>query len=193
MKRLRYPSLFGLCLVLAQAGCVTLLPKEQPVRLYRFGDRSSLVESPATAAPSSAPPTVVTHLPPASQGDQLLTVTGLEAAYVRGARWVSPAAELFQAAAEQAFRRETAPTLVGRRVVIDVTAFEVDFTATAPGLPRVRIDAIVTVAGTGAGATRTLHIQLLRPVSANSMASIVEEFDIATQLILKTAVEYCGK
>ena len=68
------------------AGCVSLLPKAQPVQLYRFG------EPEAAAAPSAAAPSTVvvakggTTFEAAASTDRILAFTGQSAAYLSGAR-----------------------------------------------------------------------------------------------------------
>jgi cholesterol transport system auxiliary component len=92
------------------AGCVTLLPKEKPVQLYRFG------AGPVGAATAPAPagstftvqPLVLTFVRGAA-GDRILTVTGDEAAYINGARWVSSASTLFESAMADAFSADGGP------------------------------------------------------------------------------------
>ena len=92
-------ALFSLLLVAPlAAGCVTLLPKNRPAQLYRF-------EAAAPQSPTGPAPITLTIdrvvLPAASEGDGILTVRGDVAAYVEGARWLSPAALLFREAVIQ--------------------------------------------------------------------------------------------
>ena len=81
------------------SGCVTLLPKSQPAQLYRFG-----VPTPAGAQATQQTGAFGVRLsdvalPAASGGNDILTLRGDEAAYVKDARWVSSATSLFAAAA----------------------------------------------------------------------------------------------
>jgi cholesterol transport system auxiliary component len=83
-------------------GCISLFPKAKPSQLYRFG-----VEGAGEAANTdgrtynvSRAPTVFTR---AGASDRILTMTGAEAAYVAGARWVAPAVTLFDEAAARTF------------------------------------------------------------------------------------------
>lgn len=84
------------------SACVSLLPKSDPAQLYRFG-----VEPAATGAPAGAPTTGLVlqavTFPRAAGGDQILTLTNGQAAYINAARWVSPAAILFQEAVQTSF------------------------------------------------------------------------------------------
>lgn len=90
------------------AGCISLFPKAKPATLYRFGAGAA----PAAAAPA-APATPAaggfailrgpTGFARAAAGDQILTVTNGEAAYIAQGRWVSPAVVLFDEAVDRAF------------------------------------------------------------------------------------------
>jgi cholesterol transport system auxiliary component len=81
--------------------CISLFPKSKPVQLYRF-------ELPATETTTVNPQVGVLLSPidfqAASASDRILTMTGGEAAYVKDARWVSPATILFEEAVLRAFR-----------------------------------------------------------------------------------------
>src|SRR5690606_35505105 len=72
------------------------------------------------------------EFPEAVEGDRLLGVTGTETAYIAGARWVSPAADLYMESLENAFAAQaTRVRLIGRRELtrsgrsldVDVRAF----------------------------------------------------------------------
>ena len=86
-------TVLGLALAAGLAGCVSLFPKEKPAQLYRFtpqmqGPSASMD---AQRIPISLSPVEFTA---AASGDRMLTMTGDEAAYIEGARWVSPFARL---------------------------------------------------------------------------------------------------
>jgi cholesterol transport system auxiliary component len=100
MRRLSKTLLVAVMLVPLGA-CISLLPKSKPAQLYRF-------EVPAVET-TQANAAVGVLLSPidfqaASASDRILTVTGGEAAYVKEARWVSPAATLFEEAVVRAFQ-----------------------------------------------------------------------------------------
>ncbi len=86
----------GLC------SCVSLFPKSQPVQLYDFGQ---LPPPPAGTVAPSAIGVVLSGItmPAAAVGDQILTVTGQDVAYIAGARWVVPAGLMIQGDAQRAF------------------------------------------------------------------------------------------
>jgi cholesterol transport system auxiliary component len=100
MRRLAKTLLVAAMLVPLGA-CISLFPKSKPVQLYRF-------ELPATETTTVNPQVGVLLSPidfqAASASDRILTMTGGEAAYVKDARWVSPATILFEEAVLRAFR-----------------------------------------------------------------------------------------
>ncbi len=118
-------------------GC-SLLSTPDPVQMYRFGNLPAGVseqESPASAVQ------VALRRPEFAQAvreDRILGVTGTEAAYIKGARWVSSAEVLFSDSLESAFAAQaTRVRLVGARELtrasqaldIDVRAFEARYSA----------------------------------------------------------------
>jgi cholesterol transport system auxiliary component len=130
------------------AACVSLLPKQKPVRLYRFGAEPAGAAAPAPPPPAG--PRFAVRLAPlsfdrAAAGDRILTATGAETAYIAGARWVSPASSLFESTLARAFDARAAharllptgepgaPDLV---LKLDVRTFEIRY---AGGRPRAEI------------------------------------------------------
>ena len=105
-------ALAPLVLSVSLGGCISLLPKTKPVQLYRFA-------APATAPAQPAPAGLAiarggTAFPGEAAGDQILTVTGAQAAYIADARWVEPASLMFDAALASAFDAPGAPRLTAR-------------------------------------------------------------------------------
>ncbi|MGE5500325.1 MAG: ABC-type transport auxiliary lipoprotein family protein [Ignavibacteriales bacterium] len=100
MRRLA-KTLLVAALLVPLGACISLFPKSKPAQLYRF-------EVPAVEATQASAPVGVLLSPidfqAASASDRILTITGGEAAYVKDARWVSPAAILFEEAVTRAFR-----------------------------------------------------------------------------------------
>lgn len=116
----------------ALSGCA-LLSTPDPVQLYRFGESGGATASAVTVASPVQVRLRNVEFPAASRGDRILGVTGLEAAYIAGARWVSPAQQLMSQSIESAFgdqartvrligQRELTP--VTRMLDIDVRTFE---------------------------------------------------------------------
>ena len=118
-------------LPLALGGCISVFPKTKPVQLYRF-DAAPAAQDAAPAGPVKTVIKGATVFPPAASGDRILTVTGAEAAYIGGARWVAPASILFDEAVLRAFDAPGSARLVARgepmsaasTLRLDVRAFE---------------------------------------------------------------------
>lgn len=174
---------------MALSACA-LLATPEPVQTYRFGEAAPA----ASAALSVASPTEVTlrrvEFPQAVEGDRLLGVTGTETAYIAGARWVSPAADLYMASIENAFTaKATRVRLIGPRELIrarrsldiDVRSFEARYEA--PGrAPTIVITArarLLALPDRTVAAEQVFTIE--QPATANRVSAIVEAFDIATR------------
>lgn len=118
------------------AGCVTLLPKETPAQLYRFGGSLTPVQRPAGAPSFAVMQQMITFAQPAAS-DQILAITGQEAAYLKGVRWVTGASTLFEQAVSNAFDADSGPARLLARgepvkpdylLKIDVRVFEARYT-----------------------------------------------------------------
>lgn len=117
---------------LSLSGCA-LLSSPDPVQLYRFGESGGATASAATLARPVQVRLRNVEFPSASRGDRILGVTGLEAAYIGGARWVSPAQQLMSQSIENAFGEQARTVrLIGQRELtpatrvldVDVRTFE---------------------------------------------------------------------
>lgn len=173
----------------AVAGCA-LLSSPPPVQTYRFGGLAAA--SAATEGQTGLRQVNLRRVqfPEAVEGDKLLGVTGTETAYIKGARWVSPASDLYMESLENAFSAQAARVrLIGPRELvrgdrsldIDIRAFEARYEA--PGaVPTVVVTArarLLTLPDRSVAAERTFTVQ--QPASANRVSAIVEAFDIATR------------
>lgn len=132
------------------SGCISLFPKTEPSQLYRL-------EAKATpgAVPAGQPYGVLrltTGFPRASAGDRILTIgDGGQAAYIAGARWVSPASVMFDEQTVLAFQGAGPARLISRGDVVkadytlklDVHAFE----AIYDNGPKAAPEIVVTVRG----------------------------------------------
>ncbi len=88
------------------SGCISILPKNKPSQLYRFGVERAAEPASAPAAvtgPMSGVVMQAVTFPRAAGGDQILTTTGGQAAYISESRWISPAQVLFQEAVQNSF------------------------------------------------------------------------------------------
>lgn len=172
---------------LAVSACA-LLSTPDPVQTYRFGSAPISAAAPAASLVQVALRRV--EFPEAVEGDKLLGVTGTETAYIKGARWVSPAADLYMESLENAFAAQaTRVRLIGPRELtrgertldVDVRSFEARYDA--PGLaPTIVVAARVRLL---AMPDRTVAAERLftveQPAGANRVSAIVEAFDTATR------------
>jgi cholesterol transport system auxiliary component len=132
---------------LALSGCISLFPKADPAQLYRFEAR--VAAQPTPPGPLFGVLRLVTGFPRASAGDRILTVSGGgEAAYIAGARWVSPASVLFDENVGAAFQGAGRARLIGRGEVVkadyslklDVQIFEARYDRGPKAAPEVVIE-----------------------------------------------------
>jgi len=172
-------------LATALGGCVTLFPKETPAPLYRFGENV-----PATAAggPAFTVRLVGFNFDQAAAGDEIMTVSGDQVAYVSGGRWVSPAATLFGAALRKGFAGGSARLLEGGEagqaplvMRLAVTRFEADYDhgATAPPTVQVSVRATLTRAA-DQSLIDSKEFDVSMPASDNRLGPITDAFDKAT-------------
>src|SRR5690606_12889759 len=116
------------------AGCA-LLSTPDPVQMYRFGASEAAVQAAPPAPTGQLRPVSMRRIQfsEAARGDRILAITGTQAAYISGARWVSPADQLFTEALVGAFSDQSRNSrLIGPRefsrsalsLDIDVRSFE---------------------------------------------------------------------
>lgn len=168
-------------------GCVSLFPESEPAQLYRFG------ESVPRAQPPSAAPAVTVllgsaDLDRAAAGDRILTINGTQASYIKGARWVTSAQDLFHAALRQAFDNAGAVRLVeggdvarpGYVLELQVHSFEARYTRGPDTAPDVLVAMQATLTETDDRALAGRRA-FSATVSAgdNRVGAIVEAFDRA--------------
>jgi cholesterol transport system auxiliary component len=165
-----------------------LLSSPDPVQTYRFGGVSgqpaALVADPILVSMRRA------EMPAASEGDKLLGVTGTETAYIGGARWISPASDLFTASLENAFASQaTRVRLIGPRELarstrsldIDIRSFETRYPA-PEAVPTVVVSArvrLLTLPERQVKVERIFTVE--QPAAANRVGAIVEAYDLATR------------
>ena len=175
-------------LAVAVSGC-QLLSTPEPVQMYRFGGGGEpmIVERSAAIDPVTLSLRRV-EFPDASGGDRILGVTGAEAAYIAGARWVSPARQLYTETLEDAFADQSeAVRVIGRQEVVDTDmALDLDFRTfearyDAPGaVPMVVVSAraqLIVFPSRAVAAERTLTASM--PAGENRVSAIVAAFDSA--------------
>ncbi|WGM30466.1 ABC-type transport auxiliary lipoprotein family protein [Brevundimonas sp. NIBR11] len=169
------------------SGCA-LLSSPDPIQLYRFGDPTGMATT-AVAEPVQVKLRTV-EMPQASQGDRLLGVTGAEAAYIKGARWVSPAMMLYSDALEASFASQArAVRLIGRRELtpttrlldVDLRAFETryDYEGAAPAVVITARARLLRFPERTVVAERTFTVS--QPAGENRVSAIVAAYDQATR------------
>ncbi|MFC5346225.1 ABC-type transport auxiliary lipoprotein family protein [Brevundimonas staleyi] len=173
--------------VVSLSGCA-LLSSPDPIQLYRFGDPTGSATT-AVADPVQVKLRAI-EMPQASQGDRLLGVTGSEAAYIGGARWVSPALMLYSDALEASFASQARTVrLIGRRELtqttrlldVDVRAFETryDYEGAAPTVVITARARMLRFPERTVAAEQTFTVS--QPAGENRVSAIVEAYDVATR------------
>ena len=190
-KRLTSRAVLATVAVAATLSGCSLLSSPDPVQLYRFGaDIQPPASSPASAAQPSSVALRRIDFPEAAKGDRILGVTGNETAYIKGARWVSPAETLFNDSLENDFnaqpdrvrlisRRE--PGISTRVLSVNVTTFEARYDVPG-GMPTVVITARarMTILPERSVADEQVFT-VSRPATENRVSAIVSAFDIASR------------
>jgi ABC-type uncharacterized transport system auxiliary subunit len=126
----------------------------------------------------------------AARDDRILGVTGTDAAYIAGARWVASADVLFSDALEDAFAAGAQRVrLIGPRELtrssqtldVDVRTFEARYPApdTAPTVTIVARVRLLDSRERTVAAERIFAVE--EPAAANRVGAIVEAFDAATR------------
>jgi cholesterol transport system auxiliary component len=190
-----------MALAVAQAGCISLLPKEKPVQLYRFGAQ---VTDPAAAPPAAGATFTVRLAPigfdrPAST-DRILTVHGDQTAYVADARWITPASALFGEAVTRAFDARGGPARLlafgepspaDLALKIDVRAFEVRYGRGMGGDPEVVVEAYgALIDFKTPSASRSRLFEGRARAESNSIHAIVQAFDKAVARVLAAMIDW---
>jgi len=189
----------GLALAAGLGGCISLFPKAEPAQLYQFGQNQPAAAAAQPAAAEGQAAGVVMGpigFPRAAIGDQILTVTGNQAAYIKGARWVAPASVLFQEATERSFDRLGRQARLLQRgeigaaralLRLDVRAFEADYSA--PGaVPTVSVIVHASLSRPNGVILDERTFQSSQPAAENRVSAIVAAFDQATTQVLTEVV-----
>ena len=197
---IRAAALATLCVALA--GCVSLFPKAKPAQLYRFGAPD--VAAAAGAAPVQPSGVAIwegpTEFDPAASNDRIMTMTGMDAAYISDARWVSPASVLFDQALQRTFEQTPgAPRLVPRfgllraplLMNLDVQNFEAryDQGAGAAPLVMVKVQALLIRTEDRSVAGEKTFVTTVR-ASDNRVGAIVEAYNDAVGKTLTDLVAW---
>jgi cholesterol transport system auxiliary component len=184
---------------LGLAACVTVFPKATPAQLYRFG-----LPSAPTAAETASPGSRVVGrgrvtFVDAAATDRILTVTGNEAAYVAGARWVSPAPVLFEESLARAFQAPGGPRFAGvngalRAPVVldlDVQSFETRYDQGQSAAPEVVVQVrAVLVRSEDRAIIADQVFSSAKRAGDNRLGPIVQAYDEAVREVLSNLVAW---
>ena len=176
-----------MALGLGLSSCISLFPKTAPVTLYRFA-----AHAPVTTGSESQQQITILNAPGlftgAAAGDRILTITGSEAAYIGGARWVSPATTLFGDVVNSAVQSTPSlrPVAMGEMtrpdfiLRVDVPTFEARYLSGPTAAPTVVVQAraSLTNARTRASAGSRLFEASI-PAGENRVTAIVAAYDAA--------------
>ena len=186
-------------LTLLLAGCGGLIGGGGRADMYRFGSlpAAAPAESGARGGPEIGRTAMVLFVgstfEPAIDGDRILTVTGSQAGYVAGARWIAPAPELFDSLTIRALeQRAPSATVVRVRgaplpdyaLGVDVRRFEADYASGAEAPPEIVIETRVRLMR---WSDRTLveewYVDSRETAAENRVATIVDAFDRGTATV----------
>ncbi len=204
MSFLRYSARIAAsaAIVASLGGCISLLPKQKPAQLYRFG-----YSTPPAQAPPAAPSFTVSQTPTsfdrASAGDLILTVTGDQAAYIAGSRWVTSANTLFDAAVTRAFDAAGGPARLvphGEPVradyalKLDVRRFEARYEHGQQAPPTVAVEVYVALVDRtlDTRAAKSRIFAATAPASENRASAIAGAYDEALDKVLNDIVAWVG-
>ncbi len=190
----------GFSVALTLGGCVTLLPKTEPAQLYRFdvsGEASPQSETQAAGFWVYRAPTSFAR---GAEGDQILTLNGDQVAYIAGARWVAPAAALFDEAESHAFDRSSGPAHLNRRgevgnglvnLRLDVEAFESSYLDGPGNPPTVVVQVRASLSRVTDRQPLATHMfESRRKVDSNRLGAIVPGFNGAVTDVLGQVVAW---
>jgi cholesterol transport system auxiliary component len=175
-------------------GCISVFPKSDPAQLYRFGATAPQVQETASEEPVFNVFLGHTGFERAAAGDRILTVTGTQAAYVKGARWVTSAEELFDSALHHAFDSDLGPArLVGSGDIaragyvlkLNVRTFEAQYIGGEASAPTIVVEVRATLARTEDQAVvADQSFKASIAASDNRVGAIVQAFDQAVAQVL---------
>ena len=178
-------------------GACSLLSSPDPVQLYRFGGTQAEGRAVSPAQPVDIALRRI-EFAQAVRSERILGVTGTEAAYIKGARWLAPAPDLFTDALESAFASGASRVrLLGPREVtpgnqtldIDVRTFEAHY-AVRDGAPTVVVIARARLLNRDRTIDAEETFESSVPASANRVAAIVDAFDAATAAVTRDIVAW---
>ncbi|WP_240811745.1 ABC-type transport auxiliary lipoprotein family protein [Brevundimonas sp. M20] len=180
-------------------GC-SLLSTPEPVQLYRFGNLPMGQNERSVAGVQVVMRRA--EFAQAVRGDRILGVTGTEAAYIKGARWVSSADVLFSDALESAFAAQAERVrLVGPRELtrsgqaldIDVRTFEARYASPGAAPVATIITRVRLLNAEDRSVTAEQVFLVEKPAAENRVGAIISAFDEASRDLNTQIVEWTDR
>ena len=188
----------ALTLPLSLGGCISLFPKQDPAQLYSFG--TTMPPADATQGPRFSVLNQPLGFDRIAATDRILTITGNQVAYIKGARWAAPAPLMFLSAEQRAFdavggrARLIGPGDGGRPdalLKVDVMRFEARYNQGAGAAPTVVVRIHATLIRNNDHAIAGEQVfESSTPASDNRVGPISEAFDGATSQVLGQLVSW---
>lgn len=184
----------------ALSGCVSLLPKAAPAQLYRFGEAQPTTPPASPSQARFAVQMLPIDFDSAAAGDLILTVSGDEAAYIKGARWITTASSEFEGAVVTAFAADQgAARLMARgeairpdfQLKLSVRHFEARYTHGRTASPEIVVEvyaALSRAEDRSLVGERTFTASI--PASDNRMGAIARAFNQAVGQVLGEVVKW---
>ena len=186
--------------IVCLAGCISLLPKQKPAQMYRFGAGPPVAATPRAGGEAritlrAAP----TSFERAAAGDRILTVSGDQLAYIAGARWVIAASTLFDDAVSRAFEAQGGPARLLARdepvaadyvLKLDVQAFEVRYDHGRGAAPTVVVQIYAALVGRSGAPAISQLFPVEEPAGSDTVHAIAAAFDAAVGKALGETVTW---
>ncbi len=185
---------------LALSAC-TVLKSPDPLQTYRFGTVPAFGSVDQGSVPNCTRTGVNlrrVEFNSAARGDQILTSTGNETAYIAGARWVGQASTLFEEALQDGFAsgapclRVTSGPLVrdGLSLAVDIRRFETVY-ASAGAVPEVKVAVSVQLLRRDdRSIIKDARFDVVQPAASNRVTTIVSAYNEATAETVRKIVEW---
>ncbi|MBV8681621.1 MAG: membrane integrity-associated transporter subunit PqiC [Caulobacteraceae bacterium] len=181
------------------AGCISLLPKETPVQLYRFEyEPAAPVSRPVAGAPFTVR-AMMSAFTLGAAGDKILTVHGDTVSYIDSGRWVAPANSLMEEAVHAAFFARGPANLFARseigpsdyRLTVAVPTFEARYLGEPSEPPTIVVEMTASLEKIGDVSSRREKVfSAQMRAQSNSVRSIVDAFDGAVTQVLNQLVAW---
>jgi cholesterol transport system auxiliary component len=197
LLRATAPAL-ALSLAVGLGGCITLLPKANPVQLYRFG--AQVQPAPAAGQARFTVRDDGLTFDRAADNDQILTVSGDTLGYLSPGRWADPASVMFDGAVHRGFDLaggaahmlgDADPGKADLLLSMDVSRFEARYDNGLNSAPTVvvRLQATLTRQDT-LSVVGEQSFEATAPASDNRIGPIVDAYDQATTKVVGDLVTW---